>query len=217
MSKFNVGDKVRIVTGGGYGGKFPVKGEYTPDSKDKCPQCGTNGDDIDWGHLEADDNPYQEAECKVCGCRFQEVYEYAGTYVEQNGNRLLELVVPEATPPTFYIAGPMRGYLKYNFPAFDAAAELIQSLGYKAISPASIDREHGFDGMSEFDESNPESLRAVCKRDLDIILGLDKENGDGLIVLPGWEQSTGALAEVAVAKWLKLKIYEYPTMRELKL
>jgi hypothetical protein len=114
-----------------------------------------------------------------------------------------------------YVAGPMRGYLNYNFDAFDAARDKLIKLGVTPISPADIDRAEGFDGQSEFDESTPKALRAVCRRDLEVILGLKKENGDFLVVLPGWEQSTGAMAEMAVAKWLGLPVYEFATMKRI--
>jgi len=33
-------------------------------------------DDIVWGHLESDDPPWRDNECKKCGCVFIEVYKY---------------------------------------------------------------------------------------------------------------------------------------------
>ena len=44
-----------------------------------------------------------------------------------------------------YIAGPMTGIDKYNFPAFDAAAQDLRDMGFHPVSPADIDRAHGFD------------------------------------------------------------------------
>ena len=45
-----------------------------------------------------------------------------------------------------YIAGPMRGYEKFNVPTFDLARDLWQEAGWNVISPADLDREHGFSG-----------------------------------------------------------------------
>ena len=45
-------------------------------------------------------------------------------------------------PLTVYIAGPMRGYPRFNFDAFDAAAEMLQDT-CDVISPAQLDRDIG--------------------------------------------------------------------------
>ena len=42
--------------------------------------------------------------------------------------------------PVTYLAGPMRGYKDYNFPAFDAARDQLVKEGWRVISPADIDR-----------------------------------------------------------------------------
>jgi hypothetical protein len=59
---------------------------------------------------------------------------------------------------TIYLAGPMRGVAAYNFPAFDRAAEYLRSLGHGVVSPAEIDRAHGFDEDSP--EPTPGELPA---------------------------------------------------------
>ena len=40
---------------------------------------------------------------------------------------------------TCYIAGPMTGYPRFNFDAFDAARDDLRSDGYDVISPADLD------------------------------------------------------------------------------
>ena len=42
--------------------------------------------------------------------------------------------------PKIYIAGPMRGYENFNFPAFDAAAQLYRAIGYEVFNPADKDK-----------------------------------------------------------------------------
>jgi hypothetical protein len=37
-----------------------------------------------------------------------------------------------------YLAGPMRGRKFFNFPAFDAARDILLSQGYEVISPADM-------------------------------------------------------------------------------
>lgn len=114
----------------------------------------------------------------------------------------------EVTISTFYIAGPMRGYEKYNFPAFDRARDRGIRMGYNIISPADLDREAGIDENSP-DITDPAEVREIVQRDLDVITKrLKVENGDGIAVLPDWPISTGAGAEVFVGRWLGLKIID---------
>ena len=107
--------------------------------------------------------------------------------------------------PHFYVAGPMRGLPFYNFPAFDAARDLGVELGCTITSPADLDRNAGFDPTGP-DGFNTGALRAVIARDVHAILVLVPERGDGVAVLPDWEHSTGARAEVTLAKWMGLRI-----------
>ena len=37
-----------------------------------------------------------------------------------------------------YVAGPMRGYVDYNYPAFDSACEVLREAGYDVVSPHEI-------------------------------------------------------------------------------
>lgn len=126
--------------------------------------------------------------------------------------------LPRVPPPTFYVAGPMRGVEKFNFPAFDAARDLGRSKGYRIISPADMDREHDFDEEKATQESvsGPEAAREFAKRDTEALLSLRAENGDGIAMLPGWERSTGAAAEFMLARWLGLKIVDAETFEPLK-
>jgi hypothetical protein len=113
-----------------------------------------------------------------------------------------------------YIAGPMRGYPKFNFPAFDAARDLAKSMGLDPISPADIDRDSGFhENDPNADVYTPEVNRTFARRDVEAILALRAENGDAIALLPGWEASTGAVAELTLAKWVKLRILDATTMQ----
>lgn len=124
------------------------------------------------------------------------------------------MVTPYPTRPTFYIAGPMRGFKDLNFPAFDAARDRGETLGYNIISPADLDRAHGIDPekdptvVEHEDTLSPAELREIVRRDIDVISSLQIERGDGIAVLPGWQNSTGAIAEVRVAQWLGLRIVD---------
>lgn len=121
--------------------------------------------------------------------------------------------------PRCYVAGPMRGYPAYNFPAFDAAAATGRSLGWEVFSPAEMDRAHGFDETKQSDGKDvfgPAEIREFIRRDVNVIVEtLRAEDGDAVAVLPGWEKSTGARGEVALARWAKLAILDATTFKPL--
>ncbi len=109
---------------------------------------------------------------------------------------------------TIYIAGPMRSYVAFNFPAFDAARDELTAMGWNPISPADMDREVGFDPTK--DEPTKEFLDAALDRDVDAI-----RNVDALCLLEGWQKSVGATAEAALAQWRQIPIYQFPDMKEI--
>lgn len=107
-----------------------------------------------------------------------------------------------------YIAGPMRGYEQYNFPAFDDAERQWRRMGNTPISPATLDRIHeGSDGNGAFEDDD---MRRVTRRDLMATL-----DADAVAVLPGWQRSRGALLEVMLARSVGMPIYDAKTAEEL--
>lgn len=120
--------------------------------------------------------------------------------------------------PTFYICGPMRGKKDLNFPLFDEVAKYARDMGFSVISPAELDRANGIDpvnnpnGIVEVtSKAHPNFIQTIVQRDCNVITKLNKNRGDGLILLPGWEKSTGCRAEVSLALWLglKFKLFRY--------
>lgn len=112
---------------------------------------------------------------------------------------------PTYPRPTIYIAGPMRGYPKWNFPAFDEARDRAKAQGWAVISSADLDREVGFtedrETLDGFD------MEAAIDRDLAAIQGLEPGR-DAIAMLPGWENSKGARAEKAVAEWRGVEVVD---------
>ena len=55
--------------------------EFNSEKKcfNKCPKCGAKDDDIEWGDLQFDVEPYIEGYCLKCEVIFQEVYKYSIT------------------------------------------------------------------------------------------------------------------------------------------
>lgn len=122
---------------------------------------------------------------------------------------------PALEPHKVYVAGPMRGYEKFNFPAFDEARDRFLGLGWHVISPADIDRASG---VNEDDpEEGADSKQATfVRRDFFALYSL-KRGRDAIAVLPGWEDSTGASAEVHLARWLGLKVLDAQTGNLLRM
>jgi len=114
---------------------------------------------------------------------------------------------PESVIPTFYVAGPMRGHDQLNFPMFDRAAKLARAQGLGVISPAEMDRANGIDPATMPPEDI--DLSGIIQRDCKTILTLNPARGDGMILLPGWEKSVGARAEVALGVWMGLQFINF--------
>lgn len=91
----------------------------------------------------------------------------------------------------------MRGKHRYNYDGFRDAAHYLRGGGYQVISPHEIDEVWGWDFDKPLKEQTV-SIADLVRRDVEAISLCDI-----LVVMPGWRKSTGARAEVAIAKWLK--------------
>jgi hypothetical protein len=108
-----------------------------------------------------------------------------------------------------YIAGPMRGYKDFNFPAFDKAATMLRKKGWIVFNPADKDRKTYGKGINKSDtgdlkdaENKGFSLRTALKEDTEFLC----LHADAIALLPGWEKSLGATAEHALAQALGLRM-----------
>ena len=96
-----------------------------------------------------------------------------------------------------YIAGPMTGIEELNFPAFHAMAEKLRAAGYEVENPAEINPD-------------PTADWADCMR-ADLV-ALD--TCDGIVMLPGWENSPGAQIEKLWAVRTKKTVFWATTLNE---
>ena len=78
---------------------------------------------------------------------------------------------------TIYVAGPMRGYEEFNYPAFYEAERILESIGWDVVNPAKMDAEEldkkeGVDPLT-FDPHkstvDQETLRHLLSRDLEAV------------------------------------------------
>lgn len=113
------------------------------------------------------------------------------------------------TPKYVYIAGPMRGIEEFNFPTFDAAEAALVDAGHVAFNPAGRDRLHGFNptGMTGNEDlaEHGFDLRTALNDDLAWIT----RHADAILLLPAWQKSKGARAELNTAAALGLKAAEF--------
>ena len=108
-----------------------------------------------------------------------------------------------------YLAGRMRGIPYFNFPAFFAAEAKLKKKGHKVFNPARRDvQKYGKEvaaasgTVKEAASQVGFSLREALAMDTSWIC----LNADAIALLPGWETSKGAKAELALAKALGLKV-----------
>lgn len=104
-----------------------------------------------------------------------------------------------------YLAGPMRGYPQFNFPAFFKAAKKLEKQGHKVFNPAAKDITH-YGSLKkvekEYNQNPQKVMRDVIKKDLLWIIN----KAEQIAVLPGWKKSKGVKAELALAKFLGIDI-----------
>lgn len=114
--------------------------------------------------------------------------------------------VPGA-PVKVYIAGPMAGIPQFNYPLFNLVDELLQRSGFETVNPARMDEyqdtaiAHSGDPATGLGV-DPKSRAAFLKRDFYYL-----SQCDGIVMLPGWQGSTGANCELWVAHMMGLEVF----------
>lgn len=105
-----------------------------------------------------------------------------------------------------YLAGPMRGYQEFNFPAFHAAAARLRAQGHEVFNPAENDEKI----------IAAEGKEAITQRRvfLDDTAWICTE-AEGIALLPGWRKSKGAKAEVALGYAIGIPVFELNAKTEL--
>jgi len=108
----------------------------------------------------------------------------------------------------YYLAGPMTGYKKFNFPLFTRVTTGLRAIGYDITSPVVTDEPD----MQEIawkspdgkhDEKFKETWGEVLAKDVLLIA----DEMESIIVLPNWNKSKGARLEVFVAVLCGYPIY----------
>lgn len=107
-----------------------------------------------------------------------------------------------------YLSGPMRGYPNFNFAAFRAAAAVLRAEGLEVFCPAeSSDELAAQTGRALRDITFEEYMNDI---DIPAILRCDQ-----VVVLDGWERSTGSRIEVLVAVTCGKGVYDFDTREDV--
>jgi hypothetical protein len=171
---------------------FPSNNPEIPDSSDSSE---TPNSSIDIGELER--------------CEANEKITIGYTVPNAYDTDAEPITEPIQRKRVLYIAGPMRGIAWFNYPLFDRVAKELREAGNEVISPADEDRAVGFDPFANPSHANPDActfpktmdFAKTVRRCLDAVLRCDE-----IVLLPGWENSNGAVAELTLAMWLGKRV-----------
>lgn len=116
------------------------------------------------------------------------------------------------SPLKVYLAGPMRGYPAFNFPAFAYATAKLREQGFEVFSPAERDLE--VHGQCIMDNAAGDEKEAASNVGFSLREALEADwvwiarNANIVALLPGWDKSEGATSERQCAKALGLTLME---------
>ena len=107
-----------------------------------------------------------------------------------------------------YLAGPMGGIPRYNFPLFHSVTYELRRAGYEVVSPHEEDSEEvqaaawvseagDFTDLPGMRQGDDETIR----RNTEALLAVD-----GIALLDGWAHSLGARHEVAIAERRRIPV-----------
>lgn len=104
-------------------------------------------------------------------------------------NPTIQPPAPIEPPARLYLSGPMTGIPLHNFPAFNRAADRLRARGFTVVNPVDINE----DPALSWQECLRSDIHELARCEV-------------LVLLPGWEGSSGANLEVHVAHRLGLRI-----------
>ncbi len=108
-------------------------------------------------------------------------------------------MIQHADAFTVYLAGPMRGVLQLNWPAFVLAASQLRYKGLAVVNPVEMDIEAG---MSCDTEITAAVRREVMSRDAQALI----DYCDGIAYLVGSQHSKGCAVEFALGVFLDIPV-----------
>lgn len=109
----------------------------------------------------------------------------------------------------------MRGIRDFNFPAFHEATKSLRERGHEVFNPAELEEKEFGIG---FNKSETGDLKDIAHLNWDFRKAFFKDcefvslYADAVVVLPDWQKSKGATAEVAIARTLSLPVLKFPEL-----
>lgn len=100
----------------------------------------------------------------------------------------------EETLVKVYVSGPISGYPNGNAEAFTERTKILIAGGFDAVNPHDCPPNHTGECVGRSLDSKPHKYGCYLRSDLRELL-----NCDAITMLPGWEESPGALVERSVA------------------
>jgi hypothetical protein len=102
---------------------------------------------------------------------------------------------------TYYLSGPMRGKVDYNFPQFHEVETALWD--WLDSEPVNLPDHEILNPANDFDGDASRPVTEYMQVDLMQVL-----DADVLVLLPGWRDSEGAGHEVSVAIWTGKRFME---------
>lgn len=104
-----------------------------------------------------------------------------------------------------YIAGKVSGLHEQEVSEkFENAKKTIEAMNYEVINPVELVKAH----LNEFWRCKTLTDSDVWKIAMKVCIK-KLVDCDGIVLLPDWQQSRGALLEVKIAEGLGIPIYDY--------
>jgi hypothetical protein len=117
----------------------------------------------------------------------------------------------------------MQGIPQFNFPLFNAVSAVLRTEGHEIFNPAEkdIERHGGVDISKGNMAGSLEHVVSMHKFSLREALGDDTDfisrDAEGIVLLPGWEHSNGALSEWFLSRALsKAYPWKFIYVQEIK-
>ena len=130
--------------------------------------------------------------CRSRTCEMQLVAEWVDEPAASIPELMQDLAATEKAARVIYLSGPMNGYPQSNYTLFNAVAWGLRTAGHRVYNPAEFDSG----GAAVF------PLRKAFAEYAAFITG----EADTIVLLPGWENSVGANAELGLAKACRLDV-----------